>query len=352
MQFLTLLFIFAPWAVVFAQTFSGDSILANERSIDRPITLHAGQFRVTGGYGLTIISRRYDANGQVTELNDEGLSSVRHRFTVDLKYGVNDFIQFNAAISKSSNVVREQTRYIFPIDPEPVVVHDILHEYAGLEDLSLGLDLRAPLNTRKIDIALTLGATLPVARFEAKKPDHSFESLQEGGANMHQFTYRYHYPLGKGITVAQLGGMVKYRAAKWALATRVDYQHGLKDGTSLEWRHQLNDDGVFEYRQDPFMYRLADAFSWFAEAEYQPLPWFDLFVNLSGYHASNGWTTTAEDLKIALPDQSLMRLSPGFEIIVTPRLWLRERLNFSLSGKNHEAPFGFETTVMYNLFPF
>ncbi|MEX1240711.1 MAG: hypothetical protein WEB30_13380 [Cyclobacteriaceae bacterium] len=349
---LLLTFILIPGSLLMAQTFSGDSILANERSIDRPITLHARQARITGGYGLSIISRRYNTEGEVVKLRDEGLSSIRHRFTLDLKYGINDFIQLNASIASSSNVVREQTRYIFPIEPEPVVMHDVTKEYSGLEDLYVGVDLRAPINTRKVDISLTLGATLPVASYEPKEPEHSFEVQQEAGMNTNAFTYRYYYPLGRGIVIAQLGGMVKYRLPKWAFSARVDYQHGLKDGKSYEWIHQLDNNSEFEYRQDPFTYRLPDSFSYFAEAEYQPLPWFDIFLNVSGFNASRGWTSPQEDLKVALPDQSGIFLNPGFEIIITPRLWFRERITFALSGKSHEAPFGFQTTLLYNFFPF
>jgi hypothetical protein len=146
--------------------------------------------------------------------------------------------------------------------------------------------------------------------------------------------------------------MMKYRMTKWAFSTRIDYQHGLKDGTSFEWIHQLNNNNEFEYRQDPFTYRLPDSFSYAAEAEYQPLPWFDVFLNVSGFHASAGWTSSQEDLKVALPDQSVIFLNPGFEIIITPQLWLRERMAFTLTGKSHEAPFGFQTTLLYNFFPF
>jgi len=228
----------------------------------------------------------------------------------------------------------------------------VLREYSGLEDLFLGLDLRAPFKTRKIDLAVTLGVSLPLASFEPKQPEHTFEFVDEGGTTMNQFTYRYYYPLGKGITIAHLGGMVKYRTSQWAFSTRMDYQHGLKDGKSFEWRHQLNSDDEFEYRQDPFTYRLPDSFTYVAEIEYQPLPWFDIFLNVSGYMASKGWTSSLEDLKIALPEQSFTMVSPGFEIIVTPKLWLRERINFSVAGKSYEAPFGFQTSVIYNFFPF
>jgi hypothetical protein len=335
-----------------AQTFKSDSILSNERSIDRPITVHARQLRISGGYNLQIISRRFDSQGEIIRLRDEGLASVRHRFSLDLKYGLNNFIQLNTAIAQSSNTVREQSRYIFPIEPEPVISRDVITEYAGFEDVYVGIDLRAPLRTRKADLGLTLGMTFPSAPAEPAQPEHSFEALEENGSSMHQFIYRYNNRLGKGVPIARIGGMAKYRLAQWAFSARVDYQHGLKDGDSFEWRHQLTTDGQFEYRSDPYSYRQPDSFFYFTEAEYQPLPWFDIFLNVSGHIARNGWTSSQGDIRLATPYQSSWILCPGFEIIVTPRLWLRERISYTVAGKNYEAPFGFETSLLYNFFPF
>jgi hypothetical protein len=335
-----------------AQTLSHDSIMANERSIDRPITLHARQIRISAGYGLSIIAKRFDAEGESINLRDEGLASIRHRFVFDLKYGINDFIQFTAATAQSNHVVRDQTRYIFPPEPDPVVMQDIRTEYSGFEDLFLGLDLRAPFKTKKVDLAVTLGVNLPVAAFEPKKPEHTYELVDEGEYDMDKFTYHYYYPLGKGLAIAQVGGMVKYRTSQWAFSARLDYQHGLKDGESFDWRHQLDSNEEFEYRRDPFTYRLPDSFLYSAEAEYQPLPWFDIFMNLSGYNSSRGWSSAQEGLKVAMPDQSFFVVSPGFEIIVTPKLWLREKINFSIAGKSYEAPFGFQTSLIYNFFLF
>ena len=335
--------------IALAQTIPGDSLLANERAIDRPLTLHAGQLRLTGAYGLAILSRRYDLYGDAMSLNDEGLSSTRHRLLFDIKYGVNDFIQVNIANAYSKNVVRERTQYI-AMDPDPVVSHDVVKNHSGTEDLYVGVDMRAPLKTRKVDIAVTLGATLPTASYEPTVPEHSFESTRRDGDQIHKFTYRYHYPQGKGVTVASAGTMIKYRLAKFAFAARVDYAHGLTDGKSYEWRHQLTDDGTFEYRKDPFTYRLPDTFLYFAEIEYQPIPRLVVFAGGYGHTAFRGWTSSEEDLKVAVPYQNSWMISAGAEIIINRRLWVRERITLPVAARSYDAPVSFETTVMYNLF--
>ena len=335
-----------------AQTLTGDSILANERAIDRPITLHKSQIRITGTYDLSFLSSGYDLYGETVPLYDDGSSSTKHRYVVDLRYGVNDHIQFTAAIAHVSHVVRQETEYILPTGTDPVVAHDVTIEYSGFQDLFLAVDLRAPLNTRKYDLALTLAAILPVAPFEPPTPDHSFEHAQTDGVNTHKFFYRYKYPPGKGITRARVGAMAKYRLSRFAFSGRVDYQHGLSEGESFEWRHQLNSNGSFDYRKDPFNYRLPDLFSYFAEIEYQPRPRWDIFLNVSGHTAYRGWTESQENVKVAIPYQNSWVASPGFEILLTPKLWVREKLNFPLAGRSYEAPFSLETSLLYNFFPF
>lgn len=334
-----------------AQRMPGDSILSHQRSIDRPITLHAGQLRFTGAYDVTLHARRFDATGETVSLRDAGIASVRNRYTLDVRYGITPFIQFTAAIGATGHVIAQRTEYTDADEGDPAMSHRIERKYSGMDDLFLGVDLRAPLKTRKLDVAIALGALLPTARSAPPRPEHFFEVSQQDGNPMHRYIYRYHNPPGYGVAIASVGGKAKYRTARWAFSSGVDYRHGLEDGVTIEWRHQLTSDGMFEYRKIPVTYRLPDSFDYFAEVEFQPSPSVDLFVNASGYTAYRGWTSRQDDLKVAVPYQTVVICSPGVEILITPRLWLRERLDIALAGKNSNAILGAETTVMYNLFP-
>jgi hypothetical protein len=337
-------------SLLLAQT-RGDSLLATERSIDRPITLHKGQIRATGAYSLSVISWRFDNLGNANSLRDEGLSSFRHRFGLDIKYGLLEFIQLSAFTYHSSRTVRDQTRSIFPINPqaEPSVSLNRLDFYRGIEDITAAVDFRAPFKTRKIDVAMTIGISLPVAEHNPDKPSHTISYSEDGQSSRYDIVYRYNYNLGNGVSLLHLGGMVKYRLADWAFSARLDYRHGLKDGSSYQWTHQLVDYETFEYRQEPFIYRLPDTFEYYAEIEYQSLPWFDLILNVSGYNGQNGWKTDGP-YRVGIPDATLIMVNPGVELIVTPRLWFRQELQFPVYGKNYEGATTFHTSLIYNFF--
>ena len=349
---LRLLFLLAAFpALIHAQRMPGDSILSHERSIDRPITLHHGQLRITGSYDVSLHARRFDQRGETISLRDAGSASIRNHYVLDLKYGITELIQLTAAISATGHVIEQRAEYTPADNNDPAVSHRVEHKYSGVGDLFVGVDLRAPLKTRKFDIAVSLGAYLPTGISQPPMPQHSFAVSQQNGAPLQEYVYRYHSPPGRGVMVANVGARAKYRTTRWAFSSGVIYQHGLKDGAGSEWKHQLTPDAAFEYRKAPFTYRLPDSFDYFVEVEYQPSPSVDIFLNASGFTAYDGWTSRQDDLKIAVPYQTVVLCSPGVEILITPRLWLRERFDIALAGKNSDAVLGAETTVMYNLFP-
>lgn len=347
MKTVVLILLLLPFAA-YSQTSPGDSILTAERAIDRPITMHKRQLRVTGNHNLNVISKRLDASSDLVDLTGDKV--WQHRALLDVRYGILEYVQIQASIAYRHSVVREATQFILPPEPDPIVSHDVIHRYAGFEDLYVGVDIRAPFASRRFDVAITLGAFVPVAGSDPETPDHSFEVIEQPGQPVHKLAYSYHHPFGTGIPVGVIGAMAKYRWSKWALSGRIAYQHGLKDGTSYEWRHQLNGDS-FQYRKDPYTYRLSDVNTYHIEGEYQTGPRVAVFVIASGLTSFNGWTSRAEGLRVIDLYRTSVAVSAGAEIMFTPRLWLREALIVTVAGKNSDAPVGLQTTLMYNCFP-
>jgi len=343
------LFLIVPLTVP-AQRMSGDSLLMHERSIDRPITLHAHQIRITGGYDIALLRRKFDQTGKTVNMGDEASPSVRHDYSLNVRYGITDNIQFTADIAGTRHIVRHEAEYLTP-DGEPVVSHQVENNYSGVRDLFLGVDLRAPFRSRKLDIALSLGAYIPTARSASRQPNHSFGTSTQDGSSIYQYSYRYHHPPGNGIVVGSIGAGAKYRTRQWAFSSGVSYRHGAKTGSGSEWKHQLTSSGEYEYRKEELAYRLPDAFNYFVEIEFQAARRVDIFINASGFTAYDGWISNADGLKVAVPYRTITLISPGAEILLTPKLWLRERLDISLAGKNHETILSFQTTLMYNFFP-
>jgi len=342
---LVLLILFSN--VIWAQT-RKDSVLMNERSIDRPVTLHKGQFRISGGYGLSIITKRFDDSGDAIRLSEEGLSSVRHSFIAEMKYGILNFLEFQTVISRQSQAIREQNILILS---DPSTNSNTVKEYIGMEDIYVGINARYPFKTKKIDVELLSGISLPTANGNPDKPSNTLTRINENGFDAVNIEYRYNYNLGNGIPVAQLGGLVKYRMPNIAFSTQVLHRHGLEDGESYDWISQIDNNDQFHYRKDPYSFRLPDRLNYYVEVEFQPAPWFNFILNASGLTTARGWMEE-DGVRTAIPDASLFSINPGFEILVTSKLWLRQRVLLPVSGKNYESATSFLTTISYNFFPF
>jgi hypothetical protein len=322
-----------------------DSILIRERSIDRPVTLHQGQVRVSGGYRLSAVAKSFDENGEGIKLSENGTAYVRHESDLDIRYGILDNLQINIAARYNSQAQRKEQVLTTQTFGPSIEIFEV-HKKTGLEDLLIAVSSRAPFTSRAMDIVATGGIYIPIGT-TGKKPDHSVEDLQEGWRTI---TYRYNSSWRKGAPVLILAGLFKYRTRNYAFTPSVTYQHPLKESVGSRWRHQVVNN-VFEYEQQPYTYQIPSYLGLSLEAERQLAPWFDLTLLFSADIFSGAWEE-AGGIKIKKPDAQYFSFNPGYEILITPKIWLRQRLFVGVAGKNIEGPFGVYTSLVYNFFPF
>jgi hypothetical protein len=324
-----------------------DSLLNAERSIDRPITLHGGQFRINGGYDLAITTKRYDPDGDVVRLKDEGISYATHSFLIDLRYGLHEYVQIGMRTHYRNQTQRNQQIISFSNDVYEVFE---INKKTGLEDLLVTLHIRAPFKTRKFDLVAGGGYFIPLSNGKASQPEHVIIEDQLGNNRFYNliYTYRNHWGTGGNSIFAE--GAFKYRSQRNAFSAVVNYQHSPGEGENVTWYHQLVNN-EFQYRSESYKFQSQDVLAWLIEYEYQFAPWFDFSMLLAGRQSARGWDEI-NDVKVSKPASAVLNFSPGYEILVTPKIWLRQRIYFSVSGKSAEAPFIVSTSLVYNFFPF
>lgn len=319
-----------------------DTILAAERSIDRPLTLHKGQLRVEGGYGLSAITRRFDSEGNKIHLRDEGRSFVQHQWLVDIRYGLLE----NLTLSFSTNLRRqsERTEQVLNVSEDVTGLFEIKHR-RGLEDPLLSLSARAPFTSSALDIILTGGIYLPISKHEEQEPKHKLEDV-----GYRSIVYNYNQKWGNGVLIGVVGGNLKYRAVNTAFTGTFLYSHPFGATDNVRWQHQLVND-QFQYQRQSYQYQLPNRMNFSVEVEQQLAPWFVLSAILAGEKTAGGWNEI-NGVRYAWPDQQFFSVNPGYEILVTPKIWLRQRIIFSVSGQAADAPFSIYTSLVYNFFPF
>lgn len=323
----------------------GDSILLSERTMDRPLNVHKGQLRVSGGYRLGLHTIRFDDEGQRLDLTDGGLSFASNTLSGEAKYGILEFLQLSLAFAYLDQAIKEPTNYIIAGGFTEVNSMDV---YNGLTDLSVGLDFRAPFKNRRIDLLLSASSTLPTADHNPALPSHSVSTTSVGQSSATSVNYQYNQALGNGTPVVAGGLTFKYRFDNWAFTLAGSYVLPTSDVVTSYYNSQLVSSS-FENQQVFYRFQRPDEIRAYGEIEYQLFPWFDLIGEM-GYVSTSGGFSEETGTRVVPEPTSLLSAGPGFEIIITHRVWFRQRVILPIAGTNSTGPTNYSATISYNLF--
>lgn len=331
-----------------AQSLIGrDTILARERTLDRPLNLHGGQLRFSAGYGINLHNHEFDVEGTKSSLVKDGLSSLRHQGWIDLRYGLSEHLQLSLLYGYSNETIMERTILLYGY-PAGLIGSEINESatYKGADDLNIQVDFRLPFKTRRFDLLLQAGSELPTAPTKPYQPDHRI-GLDATG-EVQQVRYDYRYATGKGAVTPFLGAVWKHRFGSVAYTLYGNYRHSMSEATIYRWESALTD-GAFENEAIPEQRTLPDEIRLGGEFEMQLSPLFNLSVQAQYRSQQDGWQTSAFG-PVEEEDTRLLQAGLGYELIVTPRLWLRQRLLLPISGMSVRAGTILQSTLSYNLF--
>jgi hypothetical protein len=270
MRFLILLaLVLVTGLTLNAQTLR-DSILVNERKIDRPVTLHKGQMQFNTGYEISVISKEYDNTGSAISLTDKGIASILHKYCLELNYGLLDHIQTSVAINYARRGQRHETLYLFKtysVIPDSVIPDfevTYFEEYTGFEDIYLGGVFKIPFQTDRIEITLSPGISLPLFSNKPDKPENSIVLPAEEQPTT-KILYHSHQRMGNGSLAVKAGASFLLRLP-WDInvSARVNYSRPVSESKSIRWVHQLNGSD-FIYDDIPYSYLLGTTFDYRAD---------------------------------------------------------------------------------------
>ncbi len=321
-------------------------ILLNERVVDRPVSLHKGQLQTNAFYTFDFFTKSYDHNSSRSDLRDQGIASAMHGYLFNISYGILEHIQLTVGMNYISTSQRSNVKYLFI--SENAIHESEITEIKGFEDLFIGSLLRLPLNLTFFDIGISLGITLPTAKYRSEHPEHQIESVA-GFTNSFIFNYHNINPPGKGVPAFLIGIQGKFRTSKMAVNLRSDYWMSNKETTNIYWQYRI-ENNEFQYQSNEYNYMVDDMFSLAIHIDYQAFAWFDIFGGFSSENTFGGWSEQYGP-RISNYEISLNSLFIGFEIQATPHIRLYQKVGQSISGKSTLAPFSFQTGINYNLFP-
>ena len=323
---------------------SRDSLFNSERTMDRRFTLYKGQIRMEGTYEFFAFKKDYDENGNKETLSEKGISSNQHAFNTNIRFGIIDYLDIEAKIKfKNKNYRGEPVNLISSASPSLQLFTDITTK--GFEDIYLGLNGMAPFPTNKLDLGGTFGIYLPTANSEAEQPQHSFSTDDLGEV----INYNFQENWGYGVASLYYKGFVKFRINDFAIAAFYESRVPNGESENQAWTSRINDNNTFEYTSVPFQYQVAQKTHLNVQMELQLYSWVNVFLTYSRFKSSGGWTAESGN-KVAIAEEKLSVINPGYEVIVSRKIWLRQGVNLPLSGENITAPFSIYISLYYNLF--
>ena len=325
---------------------NGLAILSNENALDRPLNVHAGQIRITGEYLLTSVSKDFSRTGNVTSLSDVGLGRVRHKEILEIRYGISEHLEFISKIGYQKEVIRETSEQIigFPNLNSYTVINSVT-EASGLDNLTLGVNFRIPFNNKRVDVVPHFSFQLPLQDAKAKKPDNELIVSPQSW----NVVYRYHEALSPGVSATQFGGAIKFRFSKIGVSLFANYTNYIGSSNRSLWNSRLGDGTTFintsvEYKSD-----IGDLLSVQSIIEFQASPIFQIYLIGELYQSQPGWYEN-NDVRYKIDQNEIWSFGPGFDLIITPRIWLNESVRFPISGVDTQTGVVIQTRLIYNMF--
>jgi len=323
---------------------SRDSLFNSERTMDRRFTLYKGQIRMEGTYEFFAFKKEFDENGNKEILSEKGISSNQHAFNANLRYGIIDYLDIEARFKYKNKNYRGEPIFLLGLLSPPLQLFTDITT-SGFEDIYIGINGMAPIPTNKLDLGGTIGVYLPTANSESEQPQHSFSTDDIGEV----ISYYHIENWGYGVSSLYYKGFIKYRINDFAIAGSYEARIPNGESKNLVWMSRLNDNNIFEYTSMPYQHQVAQKTHLNIQMELQLYSWVNVFLAYSHFQSSGGWTAESGK-KVAIPDEKISLISPGYEVLVSQKIWLRQGVNLPVSGENIMAPFSIYITLYYNLF--
>ena len=317
--------------------------ILTERYVDRPINVHKGQLQINSGYRFSILNKKYDVQGDKIDLAKDGAAAVEHLIPLDIRFGILEYVQFTTKINYARTGIRERNTWIFSGDN--MISIDELNEYKGMDDLYVGLDLRAPFLPSNLDWTLSGGLFIPIVDHQPDQPKH-IQHILTLATDYTQISYYYKNKYNSGVLGGSIGTAFQVSTTKFAFILSGNFSSCLKDGESITWNSRIIDDN-FSYYTEGYEYNTGQQLDLTALFAYQVIDWFAATGTFTMMNGSGGWTT-GTGKKIGLREESLMTAGIGYEILTSPNLRIFQSISFPVKGENILGPLVINTGLSVN----
>jgi len=340
--FLTTKLSFGQYTLKDLNAKTGSSVLLTERSVDRPLSMHKGQFQFSFGYEPGIRSKSFNNNGELIDLAKEGIGSASYHTYGSLRYGIFEFLELGLDLNYGNTGVR--SKQVVILGTTATYFIDEVNSYKGLNDIRWELSLRPFTQIKAIDFIIQPQISFPTAKWKPDQPSHVYQQIPS--AQEIDINYRYNEHNGYGVTCFSLLTGLKFRLSDFAVTLTGNYLMPLGDTKTIGWNSILYFNS-FTYSSFPYSFHQANELDASAILDYQAKDWFSLRLAVYYLSTQNGWSEATSDRLKTDPTRQII-LSPGYEIQVSPYLRMFQKVGFPVSGKNIAIPLTLYTGFSLN----
>jgi hypothetical protein len=315
-------------------------------AIERKLTVYGGHLQLDAGYQFVTGNKQFDEQGNKIGVLDAAPTALSNNLRFALKYGILDFIEFNANMWYYNSIVSDPS--VILLDNNTFNYLDKIEHAKGMGDLYMGLTFRLPVEISWFDWSVQAGASLPTAQSEPDQPEHTYE-IYDPSTDAFQVRYKDYPKHGKGITHTQIGTSLNLSSGKLGFWMNYTYSPVSKEVETMQWKYRLVNDN-FQYRQESYLLKNPSETNLRLIIGYQAFPWFIAYTSFFYESLSGGWTESSGQ-RIAYPASKLSVFSLNYEIQVSNHLRFQQYINFPLAGKNNWSSFSFLTGISYTIVP-
>ncbi|MFC2112033.1 hypothetical protein ACFLTA_02090 [Bacteroidota bacterium] len=315
-------------------------------SIERKLTVYGGHLQLDAGYQFASGNKQFDGSGNKIGVIEASPTALSNSFRFGLKYGILDYIQFDANMWYHNSIVSDPSVVLLNFTTFNYV--DRLEQAKGMGDLYMGLILRLPFEISWFDWSVQAGTRLPTAKYEPDQPGHTYK-IYDQTSGAYQVSYKDYPRQGKGVAHSRLGTSLNLSTGKLGFWLNYLYHPVSKEVETNQWRHRLVND-KFEYMKETYLLKHPSETYLDLTIGYQAFPWFIAYATYFYEFSAGGWTESTGQ-RIAFPNANLSVFSLNFEIQVSTHLRFQQYINFPLAGKNTWSSFSFHTGISYSIVP-
>lgn len=315
--------------------------------VREPLTLHEGRFRASLSYQFTYLSHFFDTDGQVMRSIDYGSIGSRNQYTMNVEYGLTNFIQLGVMLDHSTGVESFRSYSKLMENGQEARHYSRIKKLQGPGSMSFALGIRIPIGQEKLEIAVFPLINISTGTSAPREPELEIQNIREDILNIVVTEYE---KVGHGFINTALEVVSKYRfSEKLAIQASGYYQKSIIQRDTYKWDLKNNLDGYFFTKSNisnKDLILFGTELCFFIVPDKKEI----IGINLGITYQNKQFEYYKHDSEVSFTEERNSLETFGLiNLVLSKNLRYSQKLGVDISGKDYHAGFSFLSTFSYQI---